>query len=193
MATTPYLGQVQSFSFDYAPKGWSLCNGQILPITQYQALFSLLGTFYGGDGRVTFALPNLQSRAIRGYGAGTNLSICNMGQVNGVENITITTAQMPAHNHMLVAGPSTGPKVSSQVGVDATPSSTNNVLGQLTDPSLGATNNFYTNQAPDTHLNNGSGVPGLAPSGGSQPVNIMQPFTTINFCIALQGLYPSRS
>jgi microcystin-dependent protein len=194
MAVTPYIGQVQAFSFSFAPRGWALCQGQLLPINQNQALFALLGTFYGGNGTTNFALPNLQGRAVRGYGSGPGLSACNMGQVSGTENVTLLVSNLPPHNHNLVVTPGSGPKASASDGASPDPSATNNVIGQLNDPGFSALNNFYNNDtAPAIPLNTGSGAPSLSSSGSSQPVNIMQPYIAINYSIALVGIFPSRN
>lgn len=193
MASSPYLGQIQAFSFDWAPKYWAQCNGQIMAINQNQALFSLLGTVYGGNGSTTFQLPNLQSRAPRGQGQGVGVSPCVMGQVAGVENVSLTVTNLPMHNHVLVGSAGTAPKASSAVGTVSAPSATENTLAALTDPNLSVINNFYNAVAPDITLNTGSTTPSLSVSGGSQPVSIMQPFLAINFCIAVAGIYPSRN
>ena len=193
MATTPFIGQVQAFSFNFAPKGWSMCQGQILPINNYQALFALLGTMYGGNGTSTFALPNLQSRAVRGYGQGNGLSTCTMGMVTGVENVTLLTTNLPSHNHTLVPGTSHPHKASSQPASSPDPGAGANVLSVLNDPGLTAVNSFYTNSAPNVVLNIGSPALGLGVSGANSPVNIMQPYLAINYCIAMTGIFPSRN
>lgn len=192
MAASPYLGTVQAFGFPFAPKNWAQCNGQLIPIAQNQALFALLGTFYGGDGRTTFALPDLRGRAVRGYGQTPGLSPCPMGTVAGAEQVTLLATNLPLHNHMLTTT-GAGPMVSDQPGQSPAPDNSNNVLGALNDPSLSATNNFYTSAAPNTNLNTGYGAPHLSNSGGSQPVDIMQPYLVVNYCIALSGYFPSRN
>lgn len=193
MAAEPYLGQIQSFSFDFAPKGWAYCAGQTMAISSNQALFALLGTTYGGNGVNTFQLPNLQGRAVRGVGVGQGLSSCNMGQINGSESVTLTILQMPAHTHLLTTTPGAAAKVSSADGIQPNPSAGVETLGVLNDGSLTATNNFYNNLAPDTNLNTGGQPYSLANSGSNQPFSIMQPFLVINYCIALQGIFPSRN
>ncbi len=192
-ASTPYLGQIQAFGFNFAPKNWAQCNGQLLAIAQSQALFALLGTTFGGNGTTTFQLPNLQSRAPRGAGQGPGLSACVMGQISGTENVTLTIANLPAHNHVLSSTGATSPKVSSQPGAAPEPSPTNNVLGALNDPSVTATNAFYNSQAPDIPLKSASGTPSLSNTGGSTPTPVMQPYLVVNFCIALAGVFPSRN
>src|SRR4051812_26734598 len=122
MASEPYLGQIQSFAFDYAPKGWMTCAGQLLPVSSNNALFALLYTYYGGDGKTNFGLPDLQGRAVKGIGAGVDLTPCNIGEVTGGETVSLTIAQLPAHSHNLISGPATGPKASG--GPGATPGPT---------------------------------------------------------------------
>lgn len=192
MASSPFIGQVQAFAFDFAPKNWAFCAGQIMPINQNQALFSLLGVTYGGDGKTTFGLPDLRSRAVRGYGQGPGLSACPMGSKTGAETVTLTLNNLPQHNHMLTTT-GAGPMASDQPGASPQPSPSNNVLGQLNDPTISATNNFYTNVAPTINLNTGYPGPSLSYTGGNNPVDIMQPYQVVNYCIALSGIYPSRN
>jgi len=160
----PFLGEVRVFSFVFPPKGWALCNGQLLPINQNQALFSLLGTTFGGDGRVNFALPDLRARTPIHAGSGHTL-----GERGGEQAHTLTIAEMPTHTHVL-----------SGLGSAAT-------SPVPTGAALAAVNNAYT---PATNLM------AMAPAavtnvGGSQPHLNMQPFLTLSFCIALQGIFPS--
>lgn len=164
----PYIGEIKIVSFGFAPKGWAVCNGQVLPIAQNQALFSLLGTTFGGDGRTTFALPNLQGRAPVHTGNEVTL-----GTSAGEEHHTLTVGEMPAHSHP-ASGASSGPGAGSPVG---------NVWATLT-----ATQNPYS-QAP-----NGTMVANaLRMAGGGQPHANMQPYLVLTFVIALQGVYPSRN
>jgi microcystin-dependent protein len=159
----PFLAEIRIFSFVFAPKGWALCNGQLLPINQNQALFSLLGTTYGGDGRVNFALPDLRGRSPVHVGAGIVL-----GQRAGEQAHTLTAAEMPAHTHV------------------ATGSSTPANLGDPTG-NVWATGNAAYNPSPNTTMNPAC----VVPVGGSQAHLNMSPFFTLNFCIALQGIFPS--
>jgi microcystin-dependent protein len=161
---TPFLGEVRIVSFGFAPKGWAVCNGQVLPINQNQALFSLLGTMYGGDGRTNFALPNLQGRVPIHLGGGFI-----QGQNGGEQNHTLTIQEQPMHEH--VAQGTTTNADSPLPG------------GNL----LGAANNMYTPAANLTPLHPSS----IANAGGGQPHENMQPYLTLNFCIALQGIFPS--
>jgi microcystin-dependent protein len=163
---TPFLSEVNIFSFGFPPKGWALCNGQLLPINQNQALFSLLGTTYGGDGRVNFALPNLQGRTPMHMGNGHTL-----GELGGEQNHTLTISELPAHTHSWGA---------TNTAANA-PNPTSNLLGASAE---------YNNSASNLVAM----YPGvLATVGGSQPHLNMQPFLTLNFCIALQGIFPSQN
>ena len=163
----PFLSEIRIMSFGFAPKGWALCNGQLLPINQNQALFSLLGTTYGGDGRVNFALPDLRGNVAIHEGSGFNL-----GQKGGEQAHTVTISEMPAHTHFAVG---------SAKAADV-PAPTNAVL-------LGILNNTY---GPPTNLVAMS--PGeISNTGGSQAHLNMMPFLTLSFCIALQGIFPSQT
>lgn len=166
---TPYLSEIKIFSFNYAPRGWAMCNGQILPINQNQALFSLMGTFYGGDGRVSFALPNLQGRVATGLSAGTPI-----GTASGEESHTLTAAEMPAHLHIPNCGTAAGTLASPANAFWASESGGNAMYGAgLPDKNL----------ATDVVRNTG---------GGLAHENRM-PYLALNFCIALQGIFPSRN
>jgi len=161
----PFLSEIRIMSFGFAPKGWALCNGQLLPINQNQALFSLLGTTYGGDGRVNFALPDLRSRVPIHVGSGFTL-----GERGGEQAHTLTQAEMPSHNHMV------------------------NVLNANADAAppgnfFAAANLLYQPPPANTNL-----APTTIPNvGGSQAHLNMQPFLTLSFCIALQGIFPSQT
>lgn len=163
----PFIGEIRLFSFDFAPKGWAQCNGQILPIQQNQALYALLGTTFGGDGRVTFALPNLQARAAVHTGQGFS-----NGQVGGEENHTLTVNEMPVHTHQLSG--------SSQPA--STKSATSNVWAVPTNQQI------YANVANAKMSSNALGT-----SGGNQAHPNMQPYSVVNYCIALQGMWPPRN
>jgi microcystin-dependent protein len=163
---TPYLGEIRVFSFGYAPKGWAFCNGQTLPITENQALFALLGTTYGGDGITTFQLPNLQGRMPVHLGTGFA-----QGQKGGESAHTLISSEMPLHNH-LANGVTTNATVAAATGGTWAASTKN--------PFSAAAN---TTMAPS----------GLASTGGGQPHNNLPPYLTLNFCIALNGIFPSRN
>ena len=166
----PFLGEIRIMSFVLAPKGWALCNGQLLPINQNQALFSLLGTTFGGDGRVNFALPDNRSRTPIHVGAGHTL-----GERGGEQAHTLSISEIPTHTHVLQGSSSTGNSISTR-----TVSGGNILAG---DPG----NAYAPTLASATALNAGS----VSNVGGSQPHLNMQPFLTLSFCIALQGIFPS--
>ncbi|MFK8161573.1 MAG: phage tail protein [Lewinella sp.] len=179
----PFIGQIQAFGFNFAPRGWAKCDGQLLAISQNQALFSLLGTTYGGDGRTTFALPDLRGRTMLHEGTGPGLTTRRLGQRGGSETNTLNVTQLPSHNHALGAGSSVAIPVSEE---DA---DQDEAAGKFL-----ANGTFYHNQ--------GSGVYGNGPiplsgntlnQGGQQPFNNMQPYLVVNICIALTGLFPSRN
>lgn len=171
--SNPFLGEIRMFGFNFAPRGWAMCNGQILSLAQNTALFSLLGTQYGGNGSTTFGLPNLQSRVPLHQGQGPGLSSYSIGQSGGVEAQTLTQAQMPTHNHAFTAPCNTDdPNAGSPK---------NNFPAAVGNPIYATTSNATM----------GAGTTGA--SGGSQPVSMMPPYLTVNFCIALQGIFPSRN
>lgn len=163
----PFLGEIKIMSFGYAPRNWAMCNGQFLPINQNQALFSLLGTMYGGNGQTTFALPDLRGQTPIHVGGTFNVQ----GQKGGQQAHTVTSSEMPLHTHVAQA--------STQVG--STQFAINNVLA--------AAGNLYTTPANLTAINPTS----ITNTGGSQAHQNMQPFLTLNFCIALVGIFPSQN
>jgi microcystin-dependent protein len=160
----PFLSEIRIMSFGFAPKGWAQCNGQFLPINQNQALFSLLGTAFGGDGRVNFALPDFRARTPIHVGSGHTL-----GERGGAQTVTLSIGNMPMHTHFFQANTNPG----------NTPNPVNNVLASA--------NNLYTGPANLTTLEPST----VSNVGGSQAHQNMQPFLTVNFCIALQGIFPS--
>ena len=165
----PFLAEIRIMSFGFPPKGWALCNGQLLPINQNQALFSLLGTTYGGDGRVNFALPNLQSRAPMHMGGGHTL-----GELGGEQAHTLTISELPTHVHVVSASSNAG--------------TVNNPTGAL----FGRDATTLPYASPDANLVALSAA-ALTSIGGSQAHLNMQPFLVLNFCIALQGIFPSQT
>ena len=174
----PFIGQIEAFAFNFAPKNWALCAGQILPINQYQALFSLLGTTFGGNGTTTFALPDLRGRIADGSGQGPGLQNYALGQQGGQETHTLTVAETPSHSHTISAvnnGNTGGTNIPG-------PSIT---LGSGYGSS-GAVVNIYSSAAPSV---------AMAPLGatGGQPHENRMPFLALNYCISLQGIYPSRN
>jgi microcystin-dependent protein len=178
----PFLGEIRATSFNFAPKGWFLCNGQLLAIQQYTALFSLLGTYYGGNGVQNFALPNLQSRIPIHQGTGNGLSTYVIGQTGGVENVSLLYNQMPLHTHLINA--------SSAYGTSNAPSG--NVIGTTNAGSASAPTpgqlDFVTTAANATME-----ATTIGQNGGSQPHPNLQPYLVINFIIAYSGIFPSRS
>jgi microcystin-dependent protein len=178
----PYLSQIQMWALNWAPRGWMACNGQLLPIAQYNALFALLGTNFGGDGRTNFGLPNFQGRVPMGFGQGAGLSNRPFTQAAGAELVTLGVANLPAHNHAPVVQASTGP------GTSPTPSA-GAYLGGLPMIS-GQPIKGYTTTAGTT-VNLG----GVSESnvGSGAPVGIVQPYLAIGFTIAVEGLFPTRS
>jgi microcystin-dependent protein len=168
----PFVAEIRIFPFNFAPKGWAFCNGQLLPISQNTALFSLLGTTYGGDGKSTFALPDLRGSAAMHPGQGQGLSLRDLGETSGSETVTLLQSEMPVHTHGLTA--------SEADGVERTPG------GQQF--ATGVAVAMYQAPGPVVQM----APQALAPAGGSLPHNNMQPYLTLNFNIALQGVFPSR-
>ena len=186
----PFIGQIQTYGFNFAPRGWALCDGQLLPISTNTALFSLLGTTYGGDGRTTFALPDLRGRFPMHMGHGPGLSTRKIGSKGGAETETLNINHMPSHNHGATTSSLTAQLHAG--GSDADQQSpSGHALGTTTSESI------YVNDTPGETMAAGSvtvsGNVTIQNNGGSQPFSIMNPFLTINFCIALVGLFPSRS
>jgi microcystin-dependent protein len=169
-----FLAEIRIFPFNFPPTGWAFCNGQIMPISQNTALFALLGTYYGGDGKSTFALPNLQGSAPVQPGQGQGLSQRFLGEMGGVESITLLVSEIPVHTHTLMASQEPAEVLSPE----------GNIIGRSVDGSLYTTtqNSGVSNLNPQA----------LAPAGGGLPHNNMQPYLTLNFCIALQGVFPQR-
>ena len=172
----PFVAEIRIFPFNFAPKGWAFCDGQILPLSQNTALFSLLGTTYGGDGKSNFALPNMQGNAPMHPGQGPGLSLHDLGETGGSETVSLLESEIPSHSHGLRAynapGDSTGPApnhaLAGTTGAHGYQSTTNTNLVAMSDQTI-------------------------APAGGDQPHNNLQPYLTLNFCIALQGVYPPRT
>jgi len=177
--SAPFVAEITMYAFNFPPKGWAFCDGQLLPISQNTALFSLLGTNYGGDGKSTFGLPNLQGQACVGQGQGPGLSPYFVGETTGTENVTLIQTEMPSHSHSF----------SAQTVSGTSPTADQNQLAQCFSGSKSAsfTGNYLTTNSVNTGM-----VQGTNTYGGSLPHNNMQPYLTLNFCIALQGVFPAR-
>jgi microcystin-dependent protein len=168
-----FVGQILTVGFGFAPRGWAFCDGQLLAISSNTALFSLLGTTYGGDGRTTFGLPDLRGRAIVSPGNGPGLSHYNWGQRGGVENVTLTAAEMPNHNHGFALG-----------GSANSPAGSNSMLASVT-----GTDTVFNNTSGNAQLAGGA----ITNTGGSQSHENRMPYLAMYRCIALIGIYPSRN
>ncbi|RZK58401.1 MAG: phage tail protein [Hymenobacter sp.] len=174
-----YIGEIRIFAGNFAPQDWQFCNGQLVNINDYQALYSLIGTTYGGDGQTTFGLPDMRSRAAVGMGPGPGLSNYQLGQLAGAENVTLTNNQLPAHQHPVQAAPraTTGsPAVGSPAGA---------YFGDQGGK-------VYAAGPGTTQLAAGSVVGQTAPTGGSQPHTNIQPYQAISYIISMGGIYPSQ-
>ena len=169
----PFMAEIRIFPFNFAPRCWAWCNGQLLPLSQNTALFSLLGTTYGGNGQSNFALPNLQGRSPMHPGQGPGLSLHDLGETGGSETVTLLESEIPSHNHSVLAG-----SLNSQAISPAA-----NVTGR------GNPTPIYTNTLTAKSMNAGA----ISPTGGSQPHNNMMPYLTFYFNIAMQGVYPPRT
>jgi microcystin-dependent protein len=175
----PFVAEIRILGFNFAPKGWAFCNGQILPLSQNTALFSLLGTTYGGDGRSNFALPNLQGMSPLQQGQGPGLSLYDLGESSGSSTVTLLQNELPVHSHAINCVD--GGRLKGQIG-----DPTNSILVKTS----GTPANAYNSGGA---LNQQMNLNMVAPVGGSQPHNNMMPYLTLNFCIALQGIFPARS
>jgi microcystin-dependent protein len=170
----PFVAEIRIFPFNFAPQGWAFCDGQILPLSQNTALFSLLGTTYGGDGKSNFALPNMQGNAPMHPGQGPGLSLHDLGETGGSDTVSLLESEIPSHAHTL--------RASSDSADQPAPNSNRSLArssgGFAWNPTFAQT--IFSDSA-------------LAPAGGDQPHNNLQPYLTLNFCIALQGVYPPRT
>jgi microcystin-dependent protein len=171
----PFVAEIRIFGFNFAPIGWAMCNGQIMPINQNTAFFSLLGTTYGGDGKSNFALPNLQGLAPMHQGQGPGLSLRTLGQTGGQQSVSLLQTQIPAHTHTAEGYPNAGGK------------------GPAGNTWAEANQRGVTAYTPSSAQNVPMSAAALSPTGGSQQHNNMMPYLTLNFCIALQGIFPART
>ena len=169
----PFVAEIRIFPFNFAPRGWAWCDGQLMPLSQNTALFSLLGTTYGGNGKSNFALPDLQGRAPMHPGQGPGLSLHDLGETGGSETVTLLESEIPAHSHAL--------QTYNDVGEDRIPNPSE-AMARSTGGSLYAAPGALVSLAPEV----------LPPAGGDQPHNNLQPYLTFYFCIALQGVFPPR-
>lgn len=175
---TPFIGEIRMFGGNFAPRGWAFCNGQLLSIAQNTALFSLLGTTYGGNGQTTFALPDLRGRAALHAGQGPGLSSYSQGQVGGQETVTLNQNQLPVHSHTLNGVAAGGNQASPAGNLPAV-------------ESTGTSMNYASPNPPTVSVPMAAQAIGNA--GGGQPVPVVQPYLVINYIIALTGIYPSRN
>jgi microcystin-dependent protein len=169
----PFVAEIRIFPFNFAPRGWAWCDGQLMPLSQNTALFSLLGTTYGGDGKSNFALPDLQGRAPMHPGQGPGLSLHDLGESGGTETVALLESEIPSHSHAVNA--SGGPAILQAPGPDRV---------------LGRANSVVYRDTPDNPVP--MAAESLAPAGGDQPHNNLQPYLTFYFNIALQGVFPPR-
>jgi microcystin-dependent protein len=169
----PFVAEIRIFGFTFAPKGWAFCDGQLLPLSQNTALFSLLGTTYGGDGKSNFALPDMQGNAPMHPGQGPGLSLHDLGETGGSETVSLLESEIPSHGH----------------GVNVSAGDGNTRIASGQQPAGGIGVSMYGPTPTNTSLSPNS----LPPAGGDQPHNNMMPYLTLNFCIALQGVFPPRT
>ena len=172
--SSPFVAEIRIFCCNFAPTGWAQCNGQLMPISQNTALFSLLGTTYGGDGKSNFALPDMQGNTPMHPGQGQGLSLRDLGEMSGVESVTLLTSEIPFHSHSVSTA-------DLETGEDRIPGPAMAMARSTGGQLYGSANNLVT-----------MGFQALAPAGGSLPHNNMMPYLTVNFCIALQGVFPQR-
>ena len=170
----PFLAEIRIFPFNFAPKGWAFCSGQLMPISQNTALFSLLGTTYGGDGKSTFALPDLQGNVPMHQGQGPGLSLHDLGELGGSDTVTLLQSEIPSHSHTLRA--------------DVLDIADTNAVSRNASYALSSGGTLY-----QAATNGSLADTALAPAGGGLPHNNLQPYLTLNFCIALQGVFPPRT
>jgi microcystin-dependent protein len=187
---TPFLSEIRLFAFNYPPPGWAHCWGQLLPINQNQALFSLLGTTYGGNGQTTFALPDLRGRVPNGWGQGAGLQDYLLGQQGGVEAVTLAVSHMPAHTHPVNVTP-----LNANLGSKNAAANQRGPAGNVPAIEAAGVTAVYSTAAADAVLGASAIAPAIsaANSGGGQAHSNIQPYLVLNYCIALTGIFPSRN
>jgi microcystin-dependent protein len=173
----PFVAEIRIFPFNFPPKGWAFCDGQILPLSQNTALFSLLGTTYGGDGKSNFALPNMQGNVPMHPGQGPGLSLHDLGETSGSDNVTLLESEIPSHSHTMMCLPAPANRTAAVA----------NAIARV----QGTTGPYVPASPAPTPTNMSDNA--LTPAGGDQPHNNLQPYLTLNLCIALQGVYPPRT
>jgi len=180
----PFIGEIVMFAGNFAPRSWAFCHGQLLPISQNSALFSILGTTYGGDGRTTFGLPDLRGRVPIGEGNGPGLTSRSLGQKSGAETVTLSTAQIPEHTHT----------ATSTANVVSGAGNSNDAVNNVWADDAGVSSGTYSSESPNATMNSNAITTTIQNSGGGgQSHPNMQPFLGMNFIIALQGIFPSRN
>jgi microcystin-dependent protein len=188
----PFLGMIILVPYNFAPQGWAFCAGQILPISQNTALFSLLGTTFGGNGQTTFALPDLRGRVPLGTGQGPGLSNYDVGQNGGTESVTLTVNEMPTHTHPIALN-----NLTATANARNTAGNSQTPVGSVPAVEAAGVTATYSNAAPNATMAPGAisvtGTATAGPMGASLPVPILPPYLAVNYCIALQGIFPSRN
>jgi microcystin-dependent protein len=188
----PFLGMIITVPYNFAPQGWAFCAGQLLPISQNTALFALIGTTFGGDGVSTFALPDLRSRVPAGSGQGPGLSPYDLGEVGGTENVTLTISQMPAHNHVITLN-----NLTATANARNTAGNSQSPVGSVPAVEAAGVTATYSNAPANATMAPGTvtvtGTATASVTGSNLPLAILSPFLAVNYCIALQGIFPSRN
>ena len=188
----PFLGMIITVPYNFAPQGWAFCAGQLLPISQNTALFALIGTTFGGDGVTTFALPDLRSRVPAGSGQGPGLSNYDLGEIGGTENVTLTISQMPAHNHVITLN-----NLTATANARNTAGNSQSPVGNVPAAEAAGVTATYSNAPANATMASGAvtvtGTATASVTGSNLPLPVLSPFLTVNYCIALQGIFPSRN
>jgi microcystin-dependent protein len=187
----PYVGQIILVGFNFVPQNWLPCNGQLLPISEFETLFNLIGTTYGGDGQATFAVPDLRGRVPIHQGSSAGLSLYILGQIGGVEQVTLTTAQLPAHTHAVDAS-----AVTAAVACTAGAGNTQSPVGNVPAGEAAGVTLPYSSRAPDVAMSGAlaaNTTPASGITGGSLPHSNMQPYAVMQYCISPFGVFPSQT